>query len=161
MARVAWSASCSARPRRRPGSAPSARSPASTGAHPSPGCPAAASASVLVLHGSGGSEITARHVREAAAATPGWAWSVLGGAAGQWVDDPWPALCRADVVVTHGGMNAIADVAAARKPAVVVPQARPHGEQLATARALAGRPRCHRRPVAAGRELAICAARRA
>jgi UDP-N-acetylglucosamine:LPS N-acetylglucosamine transferase len=46
-------------------------------------------------------------------------------------------LCRADVVVTHGGMNAIAEVAAARKPAVVVPQARPHGEQLATCRALA------------------------
>jgi Glycosyltransferase family 28 C-terminal domain len=92
--------------------------------------------SVLVLHGSGGSEISAGHVREAAAATPGWAWSVLGGADAPWLDDPWPALCRADVVVTHGGMNAIADVAAARKPAVVVPQARPHGEQLATSRAL-------------------------
>lgn len=33
-------------------------------------------------------------------------------------------------------MNAIAEVAAARKPAVVVPQARPHGEQEATGRAL-------------------------
>jgi predicted glycosyltransferase len=91
---------------------------------------------VLVLHGSGGSQISAGHVREAAAATPGWAWSVLGGPGAPWLDDPWPALCRADVVVTHGGLNAIADVAAARKPAVVAPQARPHGEQLATSRAL-------------------------
>ena len=59
------------------------------------------------------------------------------GRAGQWAEDPWPALCRADVVITHGGLNAIAEVAAARKPAVVVPQDRPHGEQRATAHALA------------------------
>jgi Glycosyltransferase family 28 C-terminal domain len=93
--------------------------------------------SVLVLQGSGGSELTADHLRAAAAATPGWEWTVLGGTAGPWVADPWPLLCRADVVVTHGGLNAVADVAAARKPAVVVPQLRPHGEQLATGRALA------------------------
>jgi Glycosyltransferase family 28 C-terminal domain len=93
--------------------------------------------SALVLQGSGGSEVTARQLREAAAATPGWQWAVLGGPTGSWVADPWPLLCHADVVVTHGGMNAIAEVAAARKPAVVVPQARPHGEQQATGRALA------------------------
>jgi hypothetical protein len=91
----------------------------------------------LVLQGSGGSAVTARQLRAAAAATPGWEWTVLGGTAGSWVADPWPLLCRADVVITHGGMNAIAEVAAARKPAVVVPQARPHGEQHATGRALA------------------------
>ncbi|MDQ2814403.1 MAG: hypothetical protein M3Z75_21690 [Actinomycetota bacterium] len=93
--------------------------------------------SALVLQGGGGSEVTASQLREAAAVTPGWEWSVLGGTAGSWVTDPWPLLCRADVVVTHGGMNAIAEVAAARKPAVVVPQARPHGEQRATGRGLA------------------------
>jgi Glycosyltransferase family 28 C-terminal domain len=93
--------------------------------------------SALVLQGSGGSEVTAGQLREAAAATPDWEWTVLGGAAGSWVADPWPLLCHADVVITHGGMNAIAEVAAARKPAVVVPQARPHGEQQATGRALA------------------------
>jgi Glycosyltransferase family 28 C-terminal domain len=93
--------------------------------------------SVVVLSGSGGSEVTGRHLRRAAAATPGWAWTILGGTAGQWAEDPWPALCRADVVITHGGLNAVAEVAAARKPAVVVPQDRPHGEQRATARALA------------------------
>lgn len=105
------------------------------GRAPGPGAPGRRT--VLALSGSGGSEVTADHVRLAAAATPGWDWTMLGGAAGPWLDDPWPVLCRADVVVTHAGMNAIADVAAARKPAVVVPQARPHGEQLATSQALA------------------------
>jgi hypothetical protein len=93
--------------------------------------------SALVLQGSGGSEVTARQLHETVAVTPDWEWTVLGGPTGPWVADPWPLLCRADVVVTHGGMNAIAEVAAARKPAVVVPQARPHGEQQATGRALA------------------------
>jgi hypothetical protein len=92
--------------------------------------------SVLVLQGSGGSSLTNQDFRGAAAATPGWTWTVLGGAAGRWADDPWPALRRAAVVVTHAGLNALAAVAAARKPAVVVPQARPHDEQLMTARAL-------------------------
>jgi hypothetical protein len=93
--------------------------------------------SALVLQGSGGSEVTARQLREAAAATPGWEWTVLGGATGSWVAHPWALLCHSDVVITHGGLNAIAEVAAARKPAVVVPQVRPHGEQEATGRALA------------------------
>ena len=106
------------------------------GRAPEPGI-AGRGPSVLVLQGSGGSEVTACQLREAAAATPDWTWTILGGGPGPWVNDPWPVLCRADVVVTHGGMNAIAEVAAARKPAVVVPQARPHGEQLATGRALA------------------------
>ena len=47
------------------------------------------------------------------------------------------------------GQNAIADVAAARRPAVVVPQERPHGEQPATARG-AGRRGPRRRVLRAG-----------
>ena len=54
----------------------------------------------------------------------------------RWVEDPWPLLCAADVIVTHAGQNAIADVAAARRPAVVIAQPRPHDEQLSTAQAL-------------------------
>ena len=92
--------------------------------------------SVLVLLGGGGSGITRQDLHQAAAATPGWRWTTLGGATGRWAADPWTALCRADVVVTHAGLNSLAAVAAARKPAVVVPQARPHDEQLMTARAL-------------------------
>lgn len=93
--------------------------------------------SVLVLLGSGGSAISGQDLRQAAAATPGWRWAALGGTTGRWTEDPWTALCQADVVVTHAGLNSLAAVAAARKPAIVVPQARPHDEQVMTARALA------------------------
>lgn len=44
---------------------------------------------------------------------------------------------RADVVLTHAGQNALAEVAALRRPAVVVPAARPHDEQVCTGSALA------------------------
>jgi len=90
----------------------------------------------VFLAGAGGTEVTSRELEAAIAETPGWDWTVL-GREGAWRDDPWEDLCRADVVVTHAGQNAVAEVAAARVPAVVVPQARPFGEQLATARALA------------------------
>ncbi|MCQ0025592.1 glycosyl transferase [Streptomyces somaliensis DSM 40738] len=96
----------------------------------------AAGRDVLLMLGAGGSEVTATDLRTSTEATPGWNWTVLGGPGG-WTDDPWPLLCRADVVVTHAGQNAVAECAAARVPTVVVPQSRPHGEQHATARALA------------------------
>jgi glycosyl transferase family 28 len=87
---------------------------------------------VAVLMGAGGTDVGAEQLATAAAATPDWDWDILGGAAG-WSADPWPVLQRADVVVTHAGQNALAEVAASRTPAVVVPQIRPHGEQAATA----------------------------
>ena len=93
--------------------------------------------SVLVLLGSGGSSVTGQDLRQAAAAAPAWRWTALGGTTGRWAADPWTALCQTDVVVTHAGLNSLAAVAAARKPAIVVPQARPHDEQVMTARALA------------------------
>ena len=91
---------------------------------------------VLVLSGRGGTELTVDMLAAAERATPAWTWTVLGPPGTRWVDDPWPLLCSADVVVTHAGQNAIADVAASRRPAVVIAQPRPHDEQLATARAL-------------------------
>lgn len=91
---------------------------------------------VVVLSGRGGTELSLTMLAEAERATPGWTWTVLGPPSDRWVDDPWPLLCGADVVVTHAGQNAIADVAAAGRPAVVIPQPRPHDEQHATARAL-------------------------
>lgn len=63
----------------------------------------------------------------------GDACTALGGASGQWAEDPWPHLCRADVVVSHAGQSSVADIAAARRPAVIVPQHRPFNEQHATA----------------------------
>ncbi|MFJ8558122.1 glycosyltransferase [Streptomyces microflavus] len=91
---------------------------------------------VLLLMGSGGRDISTTEVAAARAASPGWQWTTLGGPDGRWSADPWPALCAADVVVTHAGQNALAECAAARRPAVVVPQERPFGEQAATGRAL-------------------------
>ncbi|RZI95176.1 MAG: hypothetical protein EOO67_03090 [Microbacterium sp.] len=92
---------------------------------------------VVVLSGAGGSALTTKALDRARASTPGWTWTLLGGPDGTWVDDPWAALCRADVVVTHAGQNALAEVAAARRPAVVIPQERPHDEQRTSAAALA------------------------
>ena len=119
-------------------------------APPLPAAPAAAGATVvpaetpaaardrtvLVLSGRGGTELTLDELAAAQAETPGWTWIVLGPPGSRWVADPWPLLCAADVVVTHAGQNAVADVAAARRPAVIVPQPRPFDEQATTARAL-------------------------
>lgn len=88
---------------------------------------------VLLLGGAGGTSIDSEQVRAARAATPGWSWQQLGPPAGRWIADPWPELCAADVVVTHAGQNAIAEVAAARRPAIVLPQCRPYDEQHHTA----------------------------
>jgi hypothetical protein len=91
---------------------------------------------VVVLAGRGGSSVTARMLESAALQTPGWEWIGLGTPGGRWVDDPWPVISSADVVVTHAGQGAIADVAAARRPAIVIPETRPHAEQAATAEAI-------------------------
>ena len=68
--------------------------------------------------------------------TPQWDWTVLDPELGSWVDAPYDALLDADVVVTHAGQNALAEVAASRTPAVVVPRPRPHHEQEVTAEVL-------------------------
>jgi len=91
---------------------------------------------VVMLAGAGGSDLTAAQLDLAREQTPEWDWTVLGGP-GEWIDDPWDILCGADVVVTHAGQNAIAEVAAARRPAVVVPQSRPFVEQDLMAASLA------------------------
>ena len=52
-------------------------------------------------------------------------WHVLGADRSTWVADPSAVLAGADVVVTHAGQNALAETAAARRPAVVLPQLDP------------------------------------
>ena len=91
---------------------------------------------VLVLQGSGGTTVGPAQVAAAAAATADWEWRRLGP--GAWSEDPWPELCAADVVVSHAGLSALADLAAAGRPAVIIPEDRPHDEQRVTARAVAG-----------------------
>lgn len=94
--------------------------------------------SVALLLGSGGHDVGADDVRAARRATPDWRWTVLGADRDTWVADPSAVLAGADVVVTHAGQNALAETAAARRPAVVLPQRRPHAEQRTTADVLAG-----------------------
>ncbi len=93
---------------------------------------------VVVLGGGGGSAITPADLRSAAEATPDQSWTGIGiGGADTWVADPWPLLCQAETVVSLGGQNAVADLAAAGAAAIVLPQPRPFDEQLMTAQALA------------------------
>ncbi|MFD0482772.1 hypothetical protein ACFQ46_09225 [Kineococcus sp. GCM10028916] len=84
---------------------------------------------VLVLWGSGGRDVSDDDFRRAREATPGWTWEYLVPGRGDRPVDVWDALQRNEVVVVHGGHNAVAEVAAARRPAVVVAQERPFGEQ--------------------------------
>ena len=94
---------------------------------------------VLVLFGSGGRDVGDADFRAARAATPGWTWEyrVPGSAEDTGGDDDvWAALHRAEVVVVHGGHNAVAEVAAARRPAVVIAQDRPFAEQRSRAELL-------------------------
>ncbi|MFM6851229.1 MAG: glycosyltransferase [Terrabacter sp.] len=90
---------------------------------------------VLLLWGAGGTDVTAADVLAARNATPGWQWIERSPRSPS--SDLWSDLRGADVVVTHAGQGAVADVAAARRPAVVVPQRRPFDEQGATAAAVA------------------------
>lgn len=102
---------------------------------PSPRAPVASAdrGTVLVLWGAGGRTTSAADLEAARAATPSWTW--VERSPGELSDTPlWEQLQQADVVVTHAGQNAVAEVAAARRPAVVVAQPRPFDEQAATAR---------------------------
>lgn len=91
---------------------------------------------VVVLSGAGGGSFSEQSIQSARRSTSGWEWAHLGGSSSTWVADPWQHLLDADVVVTHAGQSAVADVAAARRPAVIIPQDRPHAEQRTTARVL-------------------------
>ncbi len=96
--------------------------------------PAPGERRVAALWGRGGSSVGPLDFAAAAVATPAWSWVVCQE------DDPtllWEILQSSDVVVCHAGQNVLAEVAAARRPAVVIPEARPHDEQHHLVRALA------------------------
>jgi hypothetical protein len=90
---------------------------------------------VVLLGGGGGADVSADDIAAAESAS-GRPWRVLGAGSGSWTADPWEALSTASVVVSWCGQNAVADLAAAGAPAVVIPQERPFAEQHATASAL-------------------------
>jgi hypothetical protein len=91
---------------------------------------------VLLLVGDGGTDIDTPAVAAARAATPGWNWTIAGIGARLSRDELWSALCDSDVVISHAGQSAVAEVAAARRPAIIFAQQRPHGEQIDTASTL-------------------------
>lgn len=91
---------------------------------------------VALLAGTRGDDFTAELVQSARQQTPHWDWTVMSGVLGRWHPDPHAVIADADVVVTHAGQSALAEVAAARRPAVVVPQPRPYDEQDTTAAVL-------------------------
>ena len=93
--------------------------------------------SVVVLFGGGGDAVSASQLDAAREATPDWTWTAFGGSHRPWNDDLWPVLSQAAVVVSHAGQNALAEIAAARRPAILIPQPRPFSEQEETAAALA------------------------
>jgi hypothetical protein len=90
---------------------------------------------VLILGGAAGLG-AGPGARQEGAMQPGATWTTLGTSPTDWTDDPWPQICGADVVITHAGQSCIADIAAAERPAVIIPQPRPFDEQQATARVL-------------------------
>jgi UDP-N-acetylglucosamine--N-acetylmuramyl-(pentapeptide) pyrophosphoryl-undecaprenol N-acetylglucosamine transferase len=89
---------------------------------------------VLVLGGAGDIDMAAVH--RCADRFPRFQWTALGVQGAPWSNDLWPDLVAADIVVTHAGEGSVADVAAAGRPAVVIPQPRPFDEQHATAAVL-------------------------
>lgn len=90
----------------------------------------------LLLAGAGGTAVAESALEELQSVAPEFEWVAAGGA-GPWLEDPWPVIGGADLVVCHAGQNVVADVAAAGVPAVIIPQDRPFDEQHATASALA------------------------
>lgn len=90
----------------------------------------------VLLAGTGGDGFTRHAVARAQEETPDWDWTVLSRTLGTWHADPAAVLASADVAVLHPGQNALAEVAALRVPAVVVPAPRPFQEQHVTAGAL-------------------------
>ena len=109
---------------------------------------------VLVVWGGGGEPLDQGDLERAQEGTPGWEWTVRGGGHPP-AEDLAADLAAADVVVSHAGQGSVADIAWARRPAVVLAQPRPYEEQDATVHALDrlglavtayGWPRAHRWP---------------
>lgn len=97
---------------------------------------------VLVMSGAGGSHISRENIQSCASQHDSFRWKALGVGGEGWLADPWNELCSSDIIVTHAGQNAVADVATAQRPAIVVAEERPFDEQAATARALSEHQLC-------------------
>ena len=90
----------------------------------------------VLLWGYGGDGLDTERIGELRRATPEWCWELATPAHPRSSEELWQLLDCAGVVVTHAGENAVAEVAAAGAPAVVVADARPFDEQLHISRYL-------------------------
>ena len=89
----------------------------------------------------GGTGVPAESIAKLARKSPEWTWVIVGlmdntdtlpsnvRVVGV-VDDIWPYLCAADVVIGSGGYNMITEIGSANKPAILIPEERPYNEQL-------------------------------
>ncbi|MCS5714050.1 hypothetical protein NVV95_05735 [Herbiconiux sp. CPCC 205716] len=94
-------------------------------------------AEVLVLHGAGGRGADPLDAAAAGLEAAGHPVRHLRDAG---ADEVWAALRAAPLVLSHCGSNAVAEIAAARRPAILIPDARPHAEQDHLAEALTRAP---------------------
>jgi UDP-N-acetylglucosamine--N-acetylmuramyl-(pentapeptide) pyrophosphoryl-undecaprenol N-acetylglucosamine transferase len=90
---------------------------------------------VTVVCGQDGLHVAGSELLAAAAGTTGWRWHVLGRCGFRdaappdhvhrfgWVEDPWPHLAAADVVVAGASPSTVAEVADAGVPLLAVPRA--------------------------------------
>lgn len=103
---------------------------------------------VLVVFGRGGSPGAGDVLARAAAACPDWEWRAIGPVTAPslpisnltlsgWTDRPECEIAEASIVVGAAGDGLVSAVLAADKPFICIPQERPFGEQVATARGLA------------------------
>ncbi|GAA4718101.1 glycosyltransferase [Nocardioides conyzicola] len=91
---------------------------------------------VVLMTGGGGDDLTPDRIDSARRQSEQWEWVVL-GRHGRWSEDPRADVHDADVVITNAGQNSLAEIAAARTAAIVIPQDRPYDEQRTSAAALA------------------------
>ncbi len=98
---------------------------------------------ILVMTGFGGTTITPEKISIAAAATPDWQWHYLGkrlnmvGVCSEGiVENVWPYLSHADLVIANAGHNSVMEIAAASVPAIFIPAERPFSEQICKSQTL-------------------------
>lgn len=103
--------------------------------------------SILVVIGQGGATGDSNVLAEAARATPGRHWRVIGPCTVPrhcpsnlqilgWVKDPDVEIAKAALVIGGAGDGLVTAVLACRRPFICIPQLRPFGEQHATAQRL-------------------------
>ncbi|MGB3799642.1 MAG: glycosyltransferase, partial [Lewinella sp.] len=100
-----------------------------------------------VVNGSGGGAQEVSHWQAIARACPHWTFLLVGQVPVMeelppnlkrvgFVDDTFPYLRAADVVVGSGGTNTMMEVGAARRPFLSMPEPRPFDEQVCKMKAL-------------------------